>query len=279
MSTRLGWLDKAKAELIYWLKDTGDLLMGRRDPLIPPRRLMFDGPRDVALFRQNGQEFMDYYLNLAHLGPDETMLDIGCGIGRKTIPLLTYLHGEGRYAGFDINRMGIDWCREHITAQLPNFQFTHVDVYNRRYNPQGQLQAAALRFPYPDQTFDFAVAASVFTHMFAPEVAHYLAEAARVLKPGGRCLFSFFLLDQAALDRLTSPAATFHFPYDQGEWRVENPQQPEDAVAYPESTIAGLYRDAGLHIRQIYYGMWSGRPDHVSFQDLILAEKPLSEPG
>jgi SAM-dependent methyltransferase len=273
MTTLMERLQEVKTETVFWVQDTADALLGRRDPLVPPRRLMFDGPRDPAIFRANGQEFLGYYRDLAQLGPDEAMLDIGSGIGRKTIPLLTYLSPAGRYAGFDISRTGIDWCRTHITARHPNFQFTHVDVYNRRYNPQGALQGATMRFPYPDNTFDFAVAASVFTHMFAAEVANYLGEAARVLKPGGRSLFTFFLLNDDARQRLDSPASTYHFAHDQGEWRVENLARPEDAVAYPEPFVADLYRSAGLEIRHIYYGAWCGRPEHVGFQDMILAVK------
>jgi SAM-dependent methyltransferase len=273
MTTLMERLQAAKTETVFWVQDTADALLGRRDPLVPPRRLMFDGPRDPAIFRANGQEFLSYYRDLAQLGPDEAMLDIGSGIGRKTIPLLTYLSSAGRYAGFDISRTGIDWCRTYITARYPNFQFTHVDVYNRRYNPQGALQGATLRFPYPDNAFDFAVAASVFTHMFADEVANYLGEAARVLKPGGRCLFTFFLLNDDARQRLDSPASTYHFPHDQGDWRVENLARPEDAVAYPEPFVADRYRSAGLEIRRIYYGAWCGRSEHVGFQDMILAVK------
>ena len=274
MTTLMERLQSAKTETVFWMQDTADALLGRRDPLVPPRRLMFDGPRDPAIFRANGQEFLGYYRDLAQLGPDEAMLDIGSGIGRKTIPLLTYLSPAGRYAGFDISRTGIDWCRTHITARYPNFQFDYVDIYNRRYNPQGKVAGAELRFPYPDNSFDFAAAASVFTHMFTAEVANYLAESARVLKPGGRALFTFFLLNEESQVRLTSPASTYHFPHVQGDCRVENLERPEDAVAYEEPFVASLYAAAGLRIRQIYYGGWSGRPDHVSFQDMILAEKP-----
>jgi len=274
MTTLMQRLQDAKTETVFWLQDTADALLGRRDPLIPPRRLMFDGPRDPAIFRANGQEFLGHYRNLAELRPDEAMLDIGCGIGRKTIPLVTYLSPPGRYAGFDINRTGIDWCRAHITARYPNFQFDYVDIYNRRYNPQGKVAGAELRFPYPDSSFDFVAAASVFTHMFTAEVANYLAESARVLKPGGRALFTFFLLNEESQTRLATPASTYHFSHAQGDYRVENLARPEDAVAYEESFVAGLYAAAGLHIRQTFYGGWSGRPDRVSFQDMILAEKP-----
>jgi ubiquinone/menaquinone biosynthesis C-methylase UbiE len=49
------------------------------------------------------------------------------------------------------------------------------------------VQAGGERLPFPDQTFDTAVATLVFCTIPDPEAA--LGEAARVLKPGGRLLF------------------------------------------------------------------------------------------
>ena len=41
---------------------------------------------------------------------------------------------------------------------------------------------------------DVAFLTSVFTHMLPEDVEHYLDELARVLKPGGRTLITWFLL-------------------------------------------------------------------------------------
>jgi ubiquinone/menaquinone biosynthesis C-methylase UbiE len=49
------------------------------------------------------------------------------------------------------------------------------------------VQAGGERLPFPDQSFDTAVATLVFCTIPDPEAA--LGEAARVLKPGGRLLF------------------------------------------------------------------------------------------
>jgi ubiquinone/menaquinone biosynthesis C-methylase UbiE len=37
------------------------------------------------------------------LRPDEKILDVGCGIGRKTLPLTQYLTKGREYEGIDIN--------------------------------------------------------------------------------------------------------------------------------------------------------------------------------
>ena len=84
--------------------------------------------------------------------------------------------------------------RSH-SVKVPNFTFTHVDVANRLYNPNGQLNPSEFRFPCVDSSVTFVVLGSVFTHMTPADVAHYLFEVARVLEPGKRCLISYFLLN------------------------------------------------------------------------------------
>ena len=120
------------------------------------------------------------------------MLAVGSGIGRKTFLLTDYLNHEGSYQGLDIVKTAIDWCTERITCKYPCFKFQLIDVFNQHYNPTGRYKASEYRFPFPDESFDFAVLCSVFTHMLAEDVEHYLCEVARVLKTGGRCPISFF---------------------------------------------------------------------------------------
>jgi hypothetical protein len=38
-------------------------------------------------FKKNGEEFLEIYQKLCGLKPDERVLDVGSGIGRKTLPL------------------------------------------------------------------------------------------------------------------------------------------------------------------------------------------------
>jgi len=166
-------------------------LFGHYASLIPPLELMYDGPVGFEEFKTNGEEFFRYYTELCDLKPYERMLDVGSGIGRKTFLLTDYLNDEGSYEGLDIVKKGIDWCTERITRKYPRFKFQLIDVCNQHYNPTGRYKASEYRFPFADESFDFAVLCSVFTHMLAEDVEHYLCEVARVLKTGGRCLISF----------------------------------------------------------------------------------------
>lgn len=255
-----------------WTKDTFDSISDNRSPMIPPRRKMYDGPQDPAIFVQNGQEFLNYYLELCGLKANESIIEIGSGMGRKAIPLTGYLSDSGSYIGFEINQDGVNWCQQEITTRYPNFRFEQIDVYNGRYNPQGSYMASRYTFPQPDHSADFVVLASVFTHMFIEDIAHYLAEIQRMLKPAsGRCLISYFILNDAVRQLINEGASGLTFQYQRDGYSIERAARPEDAVAYEEKLIQDLYTECGLKIIKTYHGSWCGRSDFVSYQDLVLA--------
>jgi SAM-dependent methyltransferase len=231
---------------------------------IPPVHMMFDGPQDEAVFIANGEEYLQYYKDLAGLQPNERVLDVGSGIGRKTIPLITYLT-EGSYDGIDCNVEGVQWCQENITPANPNFRFQHVDVRAPGYNPNGTIHPEEFVFPFDDDNFDLVALNSVFTHMLPEAVETYLDEIYRVLKPGGRCLVTWFLVPFGMSD---PPGFPFRFSCGY----TANSTFPEQAIAYPCDWILAAYREAGLQVTRVEKGTWSG--DHgLSYQDIIVAKK------
>jgi SAM-dependent methyltransferase len=78
---------------------------------------------------------------------------------------------------------------------IRNFQFYQIDIYDKHYNPAGHCKASEYRFPFPDDSFDFVMLGSVFTHMLPDGVRNYLSEIRQVLAPGGRCMISYFFLN------------------------------------------------------------------------------------
>ena len=249
-------------------------LFGRNAALVPPRAQMSDGVADYRAFKQNGAEFLRYYVELCGLQPDDAILDVGAGIGRKTLPLTGYLSPRGRYEGIEIVRAGVEWCQARITPRYPQFHFQQIDVYNRYYNPAGSQPASRYRFPFDDATFDVAVLGSVFTHLQPEDVENYLAQVARVLRPGGRCLITFFLLNQESLRLIETGRSTLDLRHGAGICRVVDPQVPERTIGYDERYVEDLYASCGLAIRRpIRYGSWCGRGDFLSYQDIVVAEK------
>jgi SAM-dependent methyltransferase len=261
---------KPTARRIYHLPtDILSFLLGRRDPLTPPKGKIFFGG---GPFDEIGEEFLRHFIELGRLKPDERVLDLGCGIGRMAVPLTRYLGERGSYEGFDVFPKGISWCQENITPRYPNFRFRVADIRNKEYNPGGRFAASEYELPYDESSFDFVFLASVFTHLLPNEVDNYLSEIRRVLAPGGRCLASFFLLNEESLDLLRSGSSTIDFKHDFGKYRTKNTSTPEAAVAYPEGFIRNLYSRHALSIVDpIRYGSWPGRKDFLSYQDIVIA--------
>jgi SAM-dependent methyltransferase len=253
--------------------DSVDVLFKRRDDLAPPRRLMFVGSGD---YRKTGTEFFGYFKELGGLEPDDRVLDVGCGIGRMAVPLLDYLSEEGSYDGFDIVPLGIQWCTDNISCRREEFQFRLVDICNKEYNPNGQVSASEFRFPYPDNRFDLVVLTSVFTHMLPDEVANYLAEIRRVMKPGSKCLISWFLLNDESEQGIRERRSSLDFTFPVGNCLSTNAETPEEAICYRQDDVLGLYEEVDLHIEPpVHLGSWCGREQHVSFQDICIAHRDV----
>jgi SAM-dependent methyltransferase len=253
--------------------DVWDGLRGMRDPMIPPKHLMYDAPaRDTRTFRENSREFLRYYIELCGLRPDESVLDVGSGVGRKTIALTQYLDGRGRYEGLEIIRKAVEWCTSAIGSRYPNFRFTHIDVFNGFYNPGGKARPVECVFPFETATFDLVVLASVFTHMQPADVAHYFSEIRRVLKTGGRCLITYFLLNEESKRLMAEGRSTLEFVHDFGDFLSTSRSTPEVAICLPESMVRQLYATNRLEIAEpVRYGSWCGRRDFLSYQDIVIA--------
>ncbi len=263
------WLTLRARQLGYLPLELCDRLRGRSSPLRPPRwlrSLVGDGDFDTV-----GQRFLNHFRDLAALQPDGAVLDVGCGSGRLALPLTGYLTEPGSYHGFDLIRPAIRWCLRHVTRAFPHFRFTHADVRHTLYNPGGRWPARDYTFPYPERAFDLVVVASVFTHLLPEEVRHYLQEVCRVLKPGGRCLATFFLLNADSLARMAAPGSRFHFQEGAGGYWTRTPGKPEAAVAYREEDVGAFLEGAGLEVCEpIHYGSWCGREQARDGQDLVL---------
>lgn len=239
--------------------------------LRPPRRLA--GQSGAGDFFEIGDLWRDRLRRWADLQPHEHVLEIGCGIGRVAAGLASYLEPPGRYEGFDVNRRAVRWCRRAIAREWPSASFRHVDVVNSTYHRRGRVDPSHFRFPYDDGSFDVVVATSVYTHMGHSETAHYLAETARVLRPGGKAFATFFLVGEGtpALDH----RADFEFePSGRDRHWVAEPDRPMMAVAHPLDAIEAALAEAGLEVVDpVHFGEWRLGDERTAmdYQDVVVA--------
>ncbi len=259
-------------EVVEGLVYRAERLLQLSDALTPPRRLRNQiGPfNDPVHFREIGRSVLNHFVG-AGLKPTDDVLDMGCGCGQMAGPLLAYLTGAARYEGFDIGEAMIAWCAENITARRPSFRFQALDLYNSYFRPHGRIKASELTFPYADGSFDFAFAKSLFTHLLPPDAENYIAQAARVLRKGGRAWFSFFFIDDEVRALIAAGKSTLNFQYPGDGYISVEREFPEHAIAYDEAKIVALLRKYGLEPeRPTSYGNWSGRAAG-GYQDSIVS--------
>lgn len=209
---------------------------------------------DLSDFEGSGGEYLAYLRLLCGLKPGDELLDIGCGCGLMCLPLSgssplpKYLKS---YCGCDINKRVINWCEKNIKTKYKNCYFAHL---------------TSNHLPYASNSFDVILAKSLFTHLLREETENYLEEIKRLLKPGGKCLATFFLFG----DEEPEGKYTFQYP----KWPVcyERLTKPRLAVAYDEDWVTKLLKKKGFSLG-IYYGTWTGRQDGLSYQDIIVMRR------
>lgn len=102
----------------------------------------------------------------------KTVLEVSCGHGGGA-SYLTRTFRPQNYTGLDLNATGIAFCRERY--RIDGLRFV-----------QGDAQA----LPFPDATFDAVINVEA-SHCY-PLFPRFLAEACRVLRPGGDFLYADF---------------------------------------------------------------------------------------
>jgi len=117
-------------------------------------------------------------LNLSH---GQKVLDLGCGIGGATFPLLEITGPTGLVAGVDISSSMIEAAKQRANGRA-GVEFRVGD---------------ACAIPYPENFFDSARTERVF--LYLPDRLGAIEEMKRVVKPGGKIVLLDTDLDSTAV--------------------------------------------------------------------------------
>ena len=215
-----------------------------------------------------GRQWVDYFVAHCALKPEESVLDVGSGIGRVAIPMTDYL--TGRYEGLDVVREGVEWCSEHDHPGLPELPLsaspTSTTGYTTRtasQHPAGvplSLRGRRVRLRVPDLR--------VHAHASAGGRALHRRDRDGCCDQDGRCLASVFLWDES----VEPSQPQLRFDDDAGPYRFNHGFKPEDVLGIQGGVPARLLQRCGFS-PTVDYGWW-GRPageTNLDAQDIVLA--------
>lgn len=120
------------------------------------------------------------FLRAHGLKPNHRLLDVGCGSLRGGIHAIEYLE-DRNYYGLDINPSLIEAGRHEIKLAGLSHKNPNLALSDR------------FELGLFGKKFDYLLALSVFTHLFANHIIRCLAGAREVLAPRGRFFATFFL--------------------------------------------------------------------------------------
>jgi SAM-dependent methyltransferase len=182
-------------------------------------------PADWALSEDQQVPLYEDALARAGLQPDQSVLDIGCGVG--AFLRLVAVRG-GRPNGIDASRALLDVAR----SRLPDADLRH-----------GDMEA----LPYADDTFDLVTGFTSF--FFANDIVGALREAGRVAKPGA-----------AVVINVWGPHETNDLEAVKAIIRPYFPPRPADAPDEPDYSEPGVLEDiatrAGLEPETTFDTTW-----------------------
>lgn len=236
---------------------------------VPVGESLIPEEEPAAVVDEEGRTLARWCRERLALGPEGRILDVGCGWGRLAFALRDEMGPGVEYEGFDPHAGHVQFAQRNLSATDPRFGLHIADVANEIYNPGGSLAPVGFRFPYSEHRFDAVVAHSLFRFVQPEVFEHYVAEVARVLRPGGRFLASFYLLNEAREERLPSMRPPLSFVFPAGDVTTTRPRR-EGLLAYREDYVREVLSRNGLEPERIDHGPWEPAEDALA-QDFVVA--------
>jgi len=207
--------------------DTYKNLYERHAKTVPPESSIGDGDYDLI-----GRIELGILLSEGMTGATR-LVDFGCGTGRLAVHAVGRLP-EGEYIGTDIAEGMLVHARESVARRYPG---TRCRV--------SWVKQPLDVFPLRADSADMICAFSVFTHMEHEDTFRYLKDALRVVRPGGKFVFSCLPVSLGAARDIFVESASHTFAE-----RWASVRNVTTSVELME-TIAGL---AGWRVARWYPG-------------------------
>jgi SAM-dependent methyltransferase len=236
---------------------------------IPPQELRFMG-EDERNFLEIGDGLLKTLKTLSGFYPNAALVDIGSGYGRLAHALLRSGF-IGTYHGLEILKVHSDWTQQNLSNS--RFKFSHIDIRNTRYNPNGVLDAAEVKLQKYSAKCDLIVLTSVFTHMYEAEIENYITCFADMLNPGGQVVCTFYLLNAERRQAIAEEKSKLSLPFILSPVaRYHNASDPLLAIAFEPGWVEMVAQHSGLVVKSISYGHWcDGQPKTgQQYQDFVV---------
>jgi arsenite methyltransferase len=161
-----------------------------------------------------------YFFDLADLRPGEQVIDLGSGSGMDSLLAAALVGPSGSVLGIDFTAEQLAKARR-LTADAG---LQHVEFRD------GRIEA----LPVPDGGFDCVISNGVIN--LSPDKKEVFAEAARVLRPGGRLAIADIVTERQLTDSIVCNADLWASCI---------------GGASQQDTYRQAIEDAGLHVRQV----------------------------
>ena len=193
---------------------------------------------------QYPREFYDFLFSLVKIKKVENILDIGCGTGKSTEPLV---RGNAKVIGYD-----------HDSRMLKQARSNALEYHL----PIEYIKGEAEDLPFEDNSFDVVTIGTAF-HWFANKKV--VENIERILKPDGllfihwkqigkedvrlrKKIFSKFYQDYKGSGILITPEEVIDFLKNQGFQKIENTKKSYKSNYNLESAV-GRLKTVGYYFR------------------------------
>lgn len=181
------------------------------------------------------------FLKAQGLKPEHSFLDVGCGSLRGGVHFVPYLNA-GNYYGLDINPSLIEGGRLELGKLNCLDKNPHLLVNDR------------FEFSKFETQVDYALALSVFTHLYLNHIGRCLAEMKKVLKPEGVFFATIFLAPETlhlADIRHGTGGVLSKYDSDPFHYSLEEIQLLADKAGFQVSLVADWQHPRGQQMLSI----------------------------